>query len=150
MLNGVLLLLQLIVLNIRKSALKTESLAILLLNFSMTVKVPSKSTKLLIRLEFFDKILIFVLDTKEPEHWKLFEHGLMANFQVMKMTYQPPKQLQPRAKLLILTPKTSNPQLLQQNKSVLSNSLLHGADIVRKWLQLGLIWPKILEMMTPS
>ena len=49
MLNGVLLLLQLIVLNIRKSALKTESLAILLLNFSMTVKVPSKSTKLLIR-----------------------------------------------------------------------------------------------------
>ena len=46
MLNGVPLLLQLIVLNIRKSALKTESLAILLLNFSMVVKVPSKLLKL--------------------------------------------------------------------------------------------------------
>ena len=42
MLNGVLLLLQSIVLNIRRSALKTELLAIQLLNFSMAVKVSSK------------------------------------------------------------------------------------------------------------
>merc|ERR1712178_509444 len=128
MLNGAPPLLQLIVLNIRRSALKTESLAIQLLNFSMVVKLPN---------------------TKVPELWKLSEHGSMVNFQAMMMPLlvMPNLLLQLKAKLLILTQRTSNHRLHHQNKSVSSNSLLHGADIARTWLQLGKLSAKTQKLV---